>query len=391
MENRNPISIFIAGHAHDIMSTWEAECKRRMPASRDQDSLILRNHLPLILDDIRQALDSALQPGCARRAGAQAFVAQHSQIHGRQRATISGYSAEQVIHEYFLLKNVINDFITDANLWQRESMEAINEVIDLNIMKSVTEFHKAIEKIREQVLGTLAHDIRNPLSVAATALYVTNEDENVSDTNARMNRLALQSVQRALDMLSGLLDTIAIEAGDGISMNFEQADFAKCVRKAATEAQQTYRQVTFNIPDNDVAGVFDPAAIRRIIENLTSNAIRYGDVDKDVQVTLQDEGDMVQLSVHNEGKPIAQDKQGDIFKFVSSAYNHTERDGNSWSMGLTFVKMATEAHQGELSLVSNETEGTTFTIRLPKFANEPGKFRMSLTWREDEIEQDHSR
>ncbi len=268
--------------------------------------------------------------------------------------------------------------VQDMDLPNRTNcIEAVNTVVDLNIMGAVEEFTHALDEVQSTLLGTLAHDIRSPLTVATTALHLLSDENTPKSELKPMQDMAIHSLQRATNLLGGLLDTLAIEAGDGVMMHFEPGDYVKTFSMACRDATQIYDRIEYEAPEEPLEGVFDPSALSRIIDNLVSNAIRYGAMGKRIRLTMRQDGDSVLLSVNNLGDPIPEEKQEQIFEFVSSDFQSTQSK-NSWSMGLTFVKLAVEAHEGEVGIESDEKEGTTFRIRLPLKAKEPGKERTQL-------------
>lgn len=374
------IATFIDENRKELLAQWEKLAREQVPAARRTNALALRDHLPNVLDDIHEALlllDEEKSSG--RAAGSKAFTKHYSVQHGRHRAASDGYTVDQVIHEYIILRRVLVDAIFDQNLWNQQAAEAINSVLERGTLHAVAEFVKSMEEVQHRLLGTLAHDIRTPLSVARTALELLKSGDDGFDASGEIKEMAVQAVDRALDMLSGLLDTIVAEAGDGIMLTFEEGDFAQEIRQACEEANRTYnRRVETNCPLDPILGVFDPAALRRIFENLVSNAIRYGSRKDPIKVQLREEGESVVLCVHNRGEPIPEEQRDAIFEFLSPEYRRPEEHGPRWGLGLAFVKLAAEGHKGSVRLESDRERGTSFFVEIPKFSRKPGRIRTRL-------------
>src|SRR5687768_4229784 len=85
-----------------ILDRWEERVRRDLPGSRHQDAPLLRDHLPVVLLEIAQALSPASPDG-------QAAMIEVSQQHGNERAWQSDYSLDQVLREYSLLRSVVID------------------------------------------------------------------------------------------------------------------------------------------------------------------------------------------------------------------------------------------------------------------------------------------
>jgi signal transduction histidine kinase len=123
--------------------------------------------------------------------------------------------------------------------------------------------------------------------------------------------------------------------------------------------------------DASVSGNWDADQLRRALWNLCVNAAKYGAPGAPITVSVYAKSDHAELSVQNEGPPIAREDQDALFRpFVRAA---APRDGRpkGWGLGLTLVRGAAEAHGGRAYFESNAATGTTFTVDLPYDAAKP--------------------
>ncbi|HXH73521.1 MAG TPA: ATP-binding protein [Bacteriovoracaceae bacterium] len=104
--------------------------------------------------------------------------------------------------------------------------------------------------------------------------------------------------------------------------------------------------------------------IRRIIENLCNNAIKYVSPHTPVTVRIDEDKDFVYLKVHNEGRVIPLRQQEKLFDPFKRAEGRTVGQ-EGWGVGLTLVKGQADAHDGSVSVESTLEKGTTFTVGLP--------------------------
>jgi signal transduction histidine kinase len=104
--------------------------------------------------------------------------------------------------------------------------------------------------------------------------------------------------------------------------------------------------------------------VRRTLENLVGNAIKYGNPHTRVRVTVRREGDHLALDVHNQGNPIPHDEQAKIFQPYHRARPHSPAGPLGWGLGLTVVRGIAEAHGGTARVQSSAEAGTTFTVTL---------------------------
>jgi signal transduction histidine kinase len=103
----------------------------------------------------------------------------------------------------------------------------------------------------------------------------------------------------------------------------------------------------------------DPSRLSQLIDNLVANALKHG--KGDVTVRIQRDGDQAMLSVHNMGSPIPPDAIPTLFE----PYRRATPRAGGFGLGLFIVDRIARAHGGNVSVTSSETDGTTFTVRLP--------------------------
>jgi len=177
----------------------------------------------------------------------------------------------------------------------------------------------------------------------------------------------LQSnVDKAVRMLEGVLDTANIEAGKGISLSLEKIDLGALILAACREEYlDGGPRIMAEVPEDPVWGDFDASGIRRLIDNLISNAFKYGCDERPVRIALEATDAEAVLSVHNHGNPIAESRRDHIFNFFSRAEGRAS-PSRSWGLGLAYVKMVTEAHGGQVTVQSSAAEGTTFRVTLKR-------------------------
>jgi signal transduction histidine kinase len=103
-----------------------------------------------------------------------------------------------------------------------------------------------------------------------------------------------------------------------------------------------------------------------VLENLSENAIKYGDPLGTVTIGVREVEDRVIVEVHNVGHPIALEDQQSLFELFSRTQSAERGSKKGWGLGLTLVRGITEAHGGIVRVRSLAREGTTFTLDLPR-------------------------
>lgn len=360
----------------EILSLWEEKVNKRITTSRNTNTLVLRDHLPNMIENIATIFARYNDFSEAPAEEKYREIVEASTDHGRYRAASADYTIDQVIHEYIIFHRVLTQVLREENAYQLDVADLLKYIIETAMLQSASSFTVSLQEVQEKLVGTLAHDIRNPISTAYSLLGLLAIDQGEQRFET-LREMAINSLQKSLRLTEGLLDSITVKAGEGIMLTFTENNVAKEVRAVYNEACEVYKQ-KFNLEcPEEMIGTVDGTAIRRLLENLVSNAVKYGDLSQPITIKAEESDDEIHLSVRNFGNPIPPEKQESIFNFL----NHNNEDSTtqlqSWGMGLTLVKIIAEAHDGHIKLLSSSAEGTRFTAVLNK--NNPlGKVRTQL-------------
>lgn len=221
------------------------------------------------------------------------------------------------------------------------------------------------KELRERFVSTLSHDLRNPLTAArAGAQMIVRYPERVDRLAAIGNRI-IHSIDRADKMIRDLLDVNLIRAGERLPLQIEECDLSATARATLEELSIAVGDRFVLEGDPSVVGYWSCSQLTRVIENLATNAVKYGAPDAPVQVRLQKEKDSVRLAVHNQGPGLTQDEQANLFRPYLRTQSAQASGQKGWGLGLTLVRGVVEAHGGKVEVESAPQAGTTFTVILP--------------------------
>jgi signal transduction histidine kinase len=218
------------------------------------------------------------------------------------------------------------------------------------------------KELREKFVSLLTHDLRTPLtSIKMTAHLIKRHHK---DPEAVLNYVLKinNTVDRADQMISNLLDANLIRSGEKLPLKIEAVDLNKLVKETIDELSLVHGARFILKFDEAINGFWDPKGIRRIVENLCNNAIKYGSAENPITVIIKNISDNAIIEVKNFGNVIPLEDQKSLFMQFRRGKETTVK---GWGIGLTLVRGVAEAHGGSVSVKSDTDTGTVFTVRLP--------------------------
>ncbi len=223
----------------------------------------------------------------------------------------------------------------------------------------------AEKESREHFVITLAHDLRSPLATAKmSAQLLESDNENLVEV-VKYAQMISRNIDRADRMIRDLLDANQIKAGENLSLEIEPCELRQLANDTLTELNAIHENRIQLIADGSIEGYWSKSDLRRVIENLCSNAIKYGSKDGTVKVKLIKLDRHCQIEVHNEGSVISEKDQRLLFNQHLRTKSAKSRGIKGWGLGLALVKGIAEAHGGNVTVDSSVESGTTFRLVIP--------------------------
>jgi signal transduction histidine kinase len=225
-------------------------------------------------------------------------------------------------------------------------------------------------RLNEELMAVVGHDLRNPLNVVLMTAEVLEQKATDPQTQKSVQRLKSSGL-RMVQIIDELFDLTRARLGGGIPIERGPADAGAIARTAVAEFEATNPERSIRLEsDGDLAGDWDGSRIAQILSNLIGNALRHGTRDRPVVVELRGTADDVVVSIRNEGH-ISPALLPTLFEpFQSGPGPRTRAQG--LGLGLYIVQQIALAHGGSVDVESDESHGTTFTVRLPRKASPGG-------------------
>ena len=246
-------------------------------------------------------------------------------------------------------------------------------VIRLNkLIKQRTAALQHEQHQRAELTQLIVHDLKSPLTVLISGMNLLGNETlgELSDTQKRLLHSLEQSGKDILLMINDLLDVEKLEEGklQLIESTFDPVQLTKeCVEASQIVATTHNQDLTFEHAPQTPPIRADKRLIQRVITNLLSNALKFTPDEGQIYVHIETENDQVIVNIEDSGPGIPANERQRIFeKFAQLKGN--ERRGAG--LGLTFCKMVTEAHHGQLTVDQSQFNGARFKLSLPSWQEE---------------------
>ena len=233
------------------------------------------------------------------------------------------------------------------------------------------------EKENKTLISNIAHDLKTPIT--AVKGYAEGLMDGVADTPEKRDKYIRTIYNKAneMDRLINELTFYSKIDTNRIPYTFSKihiADyFDDCVEELNLELDAQHVDLTyFNYLEDDPVVIADAEQIKRVINNIVSNSIKYMDKShKVINIRLRDVGDFVQVEIEDNGKGIATKDLTKIFDrfYRTDASRNSTRGGSG--IGLSIVKKILEDHGGKVWATSKEGVGTTMYFVLRKYQEVP--------------------
>lgn len=389
---------FIQSHHEAILIEWEAFARTLKPAAEGMSKAGLRDHadeiLTAIVDDMvtlespgetsekskgkAKANGKAKSNGKAKKGRAAPEKTSkgpaalgHPGSLGKLHALLrieSGFTLRQVVAEYRALRASVFRLWEKARPADPAGVQRFNEAIDSALAEAVDRYTEKTNEYRDQLIGIVSHDLRNPLGGILMASTMLTDAEGLDDRSARMAARIQNSAKRMVRIVGDLLDLTRSRLGSEIHIVRGPTDVGEVCQMVISELEGSHPSAVLHYESiGDLRGEWDSDRLAQVLSNLVGNALQHGDTGKPISVDARADGKEIVVTVHNAGAPIPKSMLGNVFEPM---VRHLPGEGKQASaglgLGLFIAKELVTAHAGTIEVTSTAADGTTFTVRLPR-------------------------
>ncbi len=270
-------------------------------------------------------------------------------------AELSIYSPEERIFQ------VQTALLTGDNEDVSGVVATFNDITDL----------RGVERMKSEFVSTVSHELRTPLtSIKGFTRTLLEDTEGYYDRETQMEfyRIIDTECDRLVRLISDLLNLSRIESGRALELVLTEVDLGELIGRVV-DSQRAYtdkHEFRIIVSDDLPAITADRDKIDQVLTNLLSNAIKYSPDGGDIVVHARQVGDdRVAVSVTDHGIGIPEEHIGKLFTRFHRVDSRDSRKQYGTGIGLYLVKHLIEAHKGEVSVESEQGDGSTFTFLVP--------------------------
>jgi sigma-B regulation protein RsbU (phosphoserine phosphatase) len=222
-------------------------------------------------------------------------------------------------------------------------------------------------EFREQLVGIVGHDLRNPLNTILMGAHILLLCEGLGQKETGLVRKIVSNATQATRLIDQLLDLTRSRLGGGIPIDPTRYDLNDVCQQVIDEAQLTHPERPLRVDvRGDVTVVWDRDRMYQLLANLVGNAIHHGEPLSPIELRIDGGETEVAIDVANRGEPIPQAALPFIFDaFRKGRTAHPSRT-QGLGLGLFIVREIARSHGGSIAVTSSASDGTTFRVRLPR-------------------------
>jgi PAS domain S-box-containing protein len=230
-----------------------------------------------------------------------------------------------------------------------------------------------LTETRDKLYSVIAHDLKSAFfginGMIDLSIEELEEDKSERGIERSLKNLSLVQVssQNAYELLENLLEWIRVQNGE-ISVKKEKINIAQLLSDSISifETSAAKKRVTISIQPYILNIMGDANMLSTVFRNLISNAIKYSEKDGEINVGIEENGHSVAVSIKDSGIGMNAEIKDQLFDKENRPQRRGTLSEKGTGLGLLLCKDLVEAHNGTITVISEEDNGSEFIINLPK-------------------------
>lgn len=206
---------------------------------------------------------------------------------------------------------------------------------------------------RTQMIAAISHDLGTPIARMRLRAEFVDDEEQQQKMLADLD-----------DMEKMVFSALSFARDDSVNEPLAMVDFRTILQRVCDDISDTGFQVSLNLDDKTLPYNCRPAALRRALNNLVENAVKYGRV---ARVSVIKQPEFIIVRIDDDGPGIAEDRQEDVFKPFYRLEGSRSRETGGTGLGMTVARSIIRAHGGDIVLSNRKQGGLRMEVHLPTF------------------------
>ncbi|WP_296942844.1 ATP-binding protein [uncultured Massilia sp.] len=295
-------------------------------------------------------------------------------VFGHAKAAMFGARIEELVGAFAVQAAIAIDNARLYGMAQRSAQERDQLLASERAARSEAERHN---KMKDEFLAMLAHELRNPLAPITSAAQLLRLPEVNEGLRLKASNIISRQVRHMTELVDDLLDVSRVTRGL-VKLENEILDLNKVAMAAVEQArphiEERLHALSVELPPDPVPVEGDRTRLIQVLVNLLNNSAKYTPQGGRITIAVVDDGSAAEVCVRDNGSGIDAQLLPHVFDLFTQADRAPDRSQGGLGIGLALVKSIVRMHNGRVAAHSaGAQQGTTMTVTLPLADAEVGQ------------------
>lgn len=282
-----------------------------------------------------------------------------------------------LVSENFISQETLDETITEQLINFRNALEQSNHQLEQRVQQRTLELQEALNKINElnqlknNFISNISHELRTPLThiKGYLDLMISKDLGDLSDDQSQVLNVMTKATNRLERLIEDLI-MFTLADHEEILISKHEFDLVSSINDVISVFQNHLITVKIDlIKDPEMKSIFvfaDQKKIQWVINQLIENSIKFSKGELQISIVLEDQGELVKISIKDNGVGIPENKLNEIFEPFHQLDSSSTRKAGGVGLGLALAKKIVEAHDSKFTVNSQVGIGSTFDFSLGK-------------------------
>ena len=282
-----------------------------------------------------------------------------------------------LVNENFITQETLDETITEQLINFRNALEQNNHQLELRVQQRTIELQEALNKINElnqlknNFISNISHELRTPLThiKGYLDLMISKDLGDLSDEQTQVLTVMTKATNRLERLIEDLI-MFTFADDEEILISKHEFDLVSSINDVISVFQSHLLTVKIGLiksPEmKSVLVIADQKKIQWVINQLIENSIKFSKGEAEITIILDDQGELVKISIKDNGVGIPENKLNEIFVPFHQLDGSSTRKAGGVGLGLALAKKIVEAHGSKFNVYSQVGIGSTFDFSLRK-------------------------